>query len=360
MREKLTVKRLNNVAILLLILPLLMLGLISRSAMAQEFEKNILTGGPKGTYIQIGRNLAKLGQQCGRTLNVVESAGSLENLVGVRSKLNTQFGIVQSDVLDYLKAFQSGDKELQNAIWGVRIMFPLYNEEIHILARKEIRVLSDLAGKKVAIGKKDSGTFLTASLILDIMKIKSAERMPIGSGDALPALLNGEIDAMFYVAGAPAKLFSDPRIDGSKFHLLPLNETPLLTTYIPSTIKAGTYPFMDQAVDVVAVKAVLMTYEYRPEKNEYQKQSCKAVSDFSNLLVTNLDRLKKEGHPKWNNVDLSAVPPGWKVANCVKKGIALDYKLQCTAPKSALVTPAYTLDKEYLNLLKQRLKKKSN
>jgi len=352
-REKFTVRSAIKLVALLLLLPLLLSG----HAMAQEFKKNIMTGGPKGTYIQIGRNLAKLGNECGRTLNVVESAGSLENLIGVRSKLNTQFGIVQSDVLDYLKAFQDGDSELQNAIWGVRIMFPLYNEEIHILAKQEIRVLSDLAGKKVAIGKKDSGTFLTASLIMDIMKINSAERMPLGAGDALPALLNGEIDAMFYVAGAPAKLFDDPRIDGVNFHLLPLNETPLLTTYIPSTIKAGTYPFMDKAVDVVAVKAVLMTYEYKPEKNEYQKQSCKAVSDFSNLLVTNLDRLKKEGHPKWNNVDLSAVPPGWQVAKCVKKGMALSYKLQCSKPAATLASPTYTLDKEYLNLLKQRLKK---
>ena len=29
-------------------------------AQAAEFEKNILTGGPKGTYIQIGRDMAKL------------------------------------------------------------------------------------------------------------------------------------------------------------------------------------------------------------------------------------------------------------------------------------------------------------
>lgn len=339
-----------------MLLPLLIAG----QASTQEFKKNIMTGGPKGTYIQIGRNLAKLGNECGRTLNVVESAGSLENLIAVRSKLNTQFGIVQSDVLDYLKAFQAGDKELQNAIWGVRIMFPLYNEEIHILANQDIRVLSDLAGKKVAIGKKDSGTFLTASLIMDIMKVNSAERVPLGSGDALQALLDGEIDAMFYVAGAPTKLFDDPRIASANLHLLPLNETPLLTTYIPSTIKAGTYPFMDEAVDVVAVKAVLMTYEYRAKKNEYQRQSCKAVSDFSNLLVTNLDRLKKEGHPKWNNVDLTAIPPGWKVAKCVKKGMALSYKLQCSRRPVTFATPAYTLDKEYLNLLKQRMKKKSN
>ena len=87
-----------------------------------EFEKNIMTGGPKGTYIQIGRDIARLGAACGQTLNVVESAGSLENFIGVRQRRNTQFGIVQSDVLEYLKTYERNDQEIQNAVRGVRIM----------------------------------------------------------------------------------------------------------------------------------------------------------------------------------------------------------------------------------------------
>jgi len=335
---------------------------LSLQVMAQEIKSNIMTGGPKGTYIQIGKDLAKLGAECGRRLNVVESAGSLENLVGVRSKLYTQFGIVQSDVLDYLKAFQAGDRDLQKSIWGVRIMFPLYNEEIHVQAKREIENLSDLAGKKVAIGKKDSGTFLTASLVMDIARVRNVKRMPVGAGDALTKLLNGEIDAMFYVTGAPARLFAEAQIDGSQFHLLPLNETALRASYIPTTIEAGTYPFVDEPVDVVAVKAVLMTYEFDPGKNAYQRDSCKAVSDMSNMLVTNLDRLKSNGHPKWNNVDLTALPPGWQVSKCVKKGLAENYSVQCR-PRIASVAataPTFALDKEYLNLLKKRLKKKLN
>jgi len=341
---------------------LMLLVFLPLQAMAQEMKMNIMTGGPKGTYIQIGKNLAKLGAECGKRLNVVESAGSLENLVGVRSRLYTQFGIVQSDVLDYLKAFQAGDRELQKSIWGVRIMFPLYNEEIHILAKREIKNLSDLAGKKVAIGKKDSGTFLTASLVMDITQVRNVNRLPIGASDALPKLLNGEIDAMFYVAGAPTTLFSEAQIDGSQFHLLPLNETALRASYIPTVIEAGTYPFVSEAVDVVAVKAVLMTYEFDPSKNAYQRDSCKVVSDFSNLLVANLDRLKNEGHPKWNNVDLTALPPGWQVGKCVKKGLAVKYKTQCRPRIAASITstPTFALDREYLNLLKKRLKKKLN
>ena len=323
---------------------------------AAEFEKNIMTGGPQGTYIQIGRDVAALGKTCGLTLNVKESAGSLENFVGVRNSKNTQFGIVQSDVLEYLKTFEADDPEVQQAVRGVRIMFPLYNEEIHVLARTDIKDMGDLAGKKVAVGVKDSGTFLTSSLILDILQVKTGERVPLNPDAALPKLLAGEIDAFFYVAGAPAALFKNNPIDGAKFHLVPITEAPLLATYTQSRIDAGTYTFQKEPVELIAVKAVMMTYDYDIKRNAYQRESCKAVSEFSSLILNNLDTLQATGHPKWKDVDLTALPPGWQVGVCVKAGMALDYKPACTAPASESTQP--DANEEYLNLLKERLKKK--
>ncbi|MFC3072797.1 TAXI family TRAP transporter solute-binding subunit [Shinella pollutisoli] len=331
------------------------LALSTGYAQAQAFERNIMTGGPQGTYIQIGRDIARLGAECGLSLNVVESAGSLENFVGVRNRRNTQFGIVQSDVLEYLKTFEANDPEVQKAVKGVRIMFPLYNEEIHVLARRDVGSMKDLAGRKVAVGRKDSGTFLTATLILDILQVKAGERLDINPDEALPKLLSGEIDAFFYVAGAPAALFSENAIDGGKFHLVPITEAPLLATYTPSRIEAGTYSFQGEPVDLVAVKAVMMTYDYDVGRNAYHRESCRTVSDFSSLILTGLDRLRATGHPKWKTVDLTALPPGWQVGVCVKAGMALDYKPACNAP-AAGAAGADDSNEEYLNLLKQRLK----
>lgn len=334
----------------------LLAGLLATVAVAAEFEKNIMTGGPQGTYIQIGRDVANLGKSCGLTLNVVESAGSLENFVGVRNRRSTQFGIVQSDVLEYLKTFEANDPEVQQAVRGVRIMYPLYNEEIHVLAKTDIKGIKDLAGKKVAVGVKDSGTFLTSSLILDILQVKAGERVPLNPDAALPKLLAGEIDAFFYVAGAPAALFKNAAIDGAKFHLLSITEAPLLATYTPSRIDGGTYAFQKDPIDLIAVKAVMMTYDYDTKRNAYQRESCKAVSEFSSLIVNNLDTLKTTGHPKWKDVDLTALPPGWQVGICVKAGMALDYKATCKAPQAA--SGEADGNEEYLNLLKQRLKQK--
>jgi len=345
-------------ALIAAILFLVAFALMPAFARGAEFEKNIMTGGSKGTYIQIGRDIGGLVGECGQTLNVQESAGSLENLVAVKNRLFTQFGIVQSDVLEYVRTYSASDAELRRALFGVRIMFPLYNEEIHVLARRDIARLQDLSGKKVAIGKADSGTWLTASLVLDILRVNDAERLAVASDAALPMLLSGEIDALFYVAGAPTKLFVDPSIDGARFHLLDITDAPLLATYTESEIAGGTYPFQPEPVAGIAVKAVLMTYDYDPAKSPYHKDSCRAAGDIANLVLANMDHLRETGHPKWKDVDLAALPPGWKVGDCVKAGMAKDYKPLCnrTVERTAAAAEnAVPVDQEYLRLLRQRL-----
>ncbi len=319
-------------------------------AQAQEFEKNILTGGATGTYIQFGRDISAAAAKCGVTLNVQESAGSLENFLGVRARRFTQLGIVQSDVLEYLKTFAADDPSVARAIQGVRIAFPLYNEEVHILARRDMSGLSDLNGKKIAVGVEDSGTFLTASLVLDLAQIEPSERLTINADESLAALMAGEIDAFFYVAGAPTKLFQSPDIDGTRFHLLPIDDPTLQAVYQSGSIPAGTYPFQQQAVGVVAVKAVLMTYEYSPRRNHYHRASCKAVSDITNVIATRFSELRATGHPKWQHVDLNDLPPGWNIGACVNAGLAPSYHLSCEgdAPDSPpQVTPESAANSAY-------------
>lgn len=320
------------------------------SVQAQGIERNVLTGGPTGTYIQFGQDLSEASARCGITLNVRESAGSLENFLGVRKRRHTQFGIVQSDVLEFLKTFAANDPEMARAIFGVRIAFPLYNEEIHVLARKDIATLKDLAGKKVAIGVEDSGTFLTASLVLDLTQIEPAERLTINAEDSLQQLMAEEIDAFFYVAGAPTKIFANDAIDGSKFHLLPISDPTLQAAYVPAKIPAESYPFQSEELDVVAVKAVLMTYEFDPLRNGYHRESCRAVSDMAHVITSQFQDLRANGHPKWKQVDLNDLPPGWNISECVNAGLAEDYALNCSkavSPTAVAAQPESVANEAY-------------
>ncbi|MCE6970067.1 MULTISPECIES: TAXI family TRAP transporter solute-binding subunit [Rhodobacterales] len=301
-------------------------------------ETNILTGGPTGTYIQIGRDIAAAAGECGISMTVHESAGSLENFLGVRQRRATQFGIVQSDVLEYLKTFAADDPEVGRAIFGVRIAFPLYDEEVHVLAKKEIADLKSLAGKRVSIGVENSGTFLTASLVLDLAQVAPGELVLMNQDDSLAALMEDRIDAFFYVAGAPAKIFASPQIDAARFHLVPISDPVLREVYKPTTIPANAYPFQSEPVEAIAVKAVLMTYGYDPRRNAYHRESCKAVSDISHVISTRFQSLQEKGHPKWKQVDLTDIPPGWDIGECVNAGLDSAYRLPCDpapAPEAA-------------------------
>lgn len=99
--------------------------------------------------------------------------------------------------------------------------------------------------------------------------------------------------------------------------------------YEPTTIPAETYPFQPEAVETVATRAVLLTFEYKPKWNQYHRDSCRAVADVTHLMTTRIDQLRTLGHPKWRSVDLDAEQPGWEVSTCARLGMSEDYQLDC-------------------------------
>ncbi len=295
---------------------------------AQNFPVNIMTGGATGTYIQIGRDIAKLGQAIGMDVTVVESAGSMENIAAVRDRRYTQFGIVQSDVLDFIRTFKNEDPAMRRIARGTKIAFPLYNEEVHIVTKKSapINVLADLSGKTVAVGAPNSGTNLTTTFLFEVTNIRPQTLVTIKAAEALEELRAGRIDAFVYVAGAPTKLLADtgPNED---LKLIPVAAGAISGYYGTSIIKAGTYPWLKEDILTPAVKAVLMTFDYDPKRNDYLKHSCEVVSKISYLINRNIEYLRQNGHPKWKQVDLNAIPPGWERAKCVETALASDYVL---------------------------------
>ena len=325
-------------------------GLIPHLASAAEAERNIMASSPGGTHWVIAEDISKLGNKCGLPLNVVESAGSLENFFGVRNRPNTQFGIVAGDILNYLKSYQGSNKEVHEAVQGMRIMLPLYDTEVQVVAREGINTMEDLNGKRVGVGPEDGAANLTSSVMFDILKIKPAERVKRSNDDMIELLRQGEIDAFMRVSGAPVADLNDGRLD-ERFHIVPITQDVLKASYKSIVLPAGTYGFQKTPVQLVGVKTLLMTYEFGTAKNEYYKKSCKAVADFTNLIVDHIDELKETGHPKWKDVDLTEIPAGWQIGDCVRQGLDPNYEVQCEAP-AASVDPA---NQEFLDLLRKHM-----
>jgi len=274
-------------------------------------ELGLITGGEKGTYYQFGLDLQKLVRPSGINLNVIASKGSIENVYAVYQRPGVPMGIVQSDVLAFVSRVQT-DPVLKQIARKTKMVFPLYNEEIHLLGKKGITDFDDLTGRRVAVGRDGSGTYLTARLLFKLSEVAPSEMVPIDTGEALAELKAGRIDAMFYVAGYPVKLFKEDVTDKDGLELIPIMNKSVLEFYPQAEIPAGTYPWQPTAINTAAVKAVLVSFDFR-------RRDCDNVGRFAQILSRGLDTLQKTGHAKWKVVDLNYPLRGWEQYDCVRK-----------------------------------------
>jgi TRAP transporter TAXI family solute receptor len=271
-------------------------------------QMGIVTGNVTGTYIKIGEDIKKIAEPSHISLQVFESAGSIQNVFDVRRKRGVQLGIVQSDVLDYIRDI-SDDLELKTIAAKLAAVYPLYKEEVHVLGDLSLKTLQDLHGKRVAIGPQRSGTYLTAKTIFFQTGITPSKEVFLGGKEALDSLRRGEIDAMLYVAGAPATLFSENTTADDKFQLIGVDDKAL-DSYLTAVIPAGTYKWQESDVKTVAVKAVLITFSYAGEQ-------CQNVAKVAKIIHENKAWLDANGHPKWREVNLDERLPKWPQYECV-------------------------------------------
>src|SRR5215207_9341482 len=137
-------------------------------ARANTGTLGVISGGADGTYIRIAADLANVLD--GEDLRVLPmiGRGSLQNLRDIMFLRGVDIGIVQMDAREQLNT-----ENLQNdAVRRLRFITRLYNEEVHIIADREITDIRQLEGKKVNIDKAGSGTNLTSRQIFDKLGIK--------------------------------------------------------------------------------------------------------------------------------------------------------------------------------------------
>jgi TRAP transporter TAXI family solute receptor len=283
----------------------------------------MVTGSKSGTYIRFGRDIAKVARSKGVSIIVKESEGSLANIRRMMSKENAGLGIVQSDVLSFLTT--SDDVSMRRISSRLRLVFPFYNEEVHLFARKDIQQLSDLNGRRVVVGTKGSGNWLTANNILRLANIRPGESLEMPPSTAVSAVLTGEADAMFYVAGKPVTVFT--RIRGllnnpdyaplvRQVHFLSLDDPAILDEYVASNISTTDYSWLDENVKTAAVKAVLVSVDFSSKQNAYYRQRCGQLEKLGQAIREQFDSLKNTGHPKWKEVDLEQKIGIWQRDTC--------------------------------------------
>jgi len=309
-------------------------------------QYKIVTASKSGTYIQIGRDLAKwIADPAGIDLEVLDSKGSAENVQRMRFEPGVKLALVQSDVFQaFLDEAKAGNSEAGNIIRPLRLIMPLYDEEIYFVARADspLEFIHEIKGKKLGVGPIGSGTALTSRTLYQLMfgePIPAANAQFLSNEDALVALtVDKTIDVAIIVAGQPAKLFTDMQPEARNYiKILKLDEKAPETTrgkktYFPATIRASSYSsWLTADIPTWTVKAYLVTYDYGLQSTVGN------LTQFAESLCANFDKLQANGHPKWKQVRLELPPlgQGWRYYPPMEKRLRA-----CIAGKTGAVSAA--------------------
>lgn len=314
---------------------------ISVEAQSAASENNpgnalaMVTGSRTGTYYRFGTDIRDMLKNTGIDVEVKESSGSIDNINRISSKENAAFGIVQSDVLGFLMRSKEG--ESHKFAENLRMVFPFYGEEVHVLANDSVSDFRDLNGKTVVVGPKGSGSWLTAVNLFGLAHIEPAKMLRISPEEGMVAVLSGKADAMIYVGGKPVKLFQNLDSLASnnaysdmlkRVHLIPLNDPEMLKEYGAATITPEDYSFVKGNIPTLSVTAVLVSYGFAQADSPFAKQRCDDIRKFSSALADEIGALQRSGHPKWQEVNLSAEIGFWKRDKCAVSGGATSTALE--------------------------------
>jgi TRAP transporter TAXI family solute receptor len=158
----------------------------------------ISTGGEAGAYYQFAKRYAAILARDGIALEVLTSAGSLQNLERLKGG-EADVAFVQGGVVTPAEDGQEDS--------GLLSLGSMFYEPVWVFYRGAAALtrLTDLQGKRIAIGQEGSGVRQLAQQLLEANEIKPGEHLvPLSGLKAAEELQQGRIDAAFIIAAENA------------------------------------------------------------------------------------------------------------------------------------------------------------
>lgn len=279
----------------------LAIGMVAGGTALAQDTLTIGTGAAALTYAPVGKIIAtSITDAVGLPVVAVPSRGSLDNINGIASG-DLVSGFAQSDI-GYWAYEGTGIWSGRAAVEELRTIAALYEEHIHVVTRADsgIESIEDLRNKRISIDKVGSGTHVDARLILEAAQLRSDEYAVADlSGEmAAEALVKGEIDAFFMVAGYPTDVLVNLSevidialvpIDGDVSVELLWRHGFLAQSEIPDDVYGTT-----DGVATVSVGAHWFTRADVPDDLVY--------ATVKALFSDKTQRLLTEGHPKGQEI----------------------------------------------------------
>ncbi len=284
------------------------------------------TGGTSGTYYPIGGIIANAisnppgsldcdkGGSCGvpgLVALVQTSRGSIVNVEGIASGA-FEMALSQADIA-YWAYNGSGLFHHDKPNNSLRAIANLYPESLHVVVRRDagIKNIAGLAGKRVSLGEKGSGTLVESKAILKAYGLTTKDVMPqyLLPGAASLAMSEGVLDAFFIVAGYPVTAITD-LTRSIEIDILPITGKPAknVVSFYPfftkSVIPAETYEGVGE-VATISIGAQLLVAAGIEDDVVYQITAA--------LWHENARRMLDNGHAKGREIRIETALHGLAV-----------------------------------------------
>lgn len=227
-----------------------------RSMTALPETIHIATGVEGGRYREVMEALGReLASRTGSSHAFRETSGTLENMELV-TKGDVDFALVQSGV--QVPAELDSD--------NLRCVGNIYSESVLLLIRRgsDIEDGTQLTGRTVSLGLKQSGDYAAAILILDHLGLSQDEINPrfLDYSDIIDGFRNGSLDAAIVVVGLNADMLYT-LADEQLVNIVSIPYAKAFAShhlsYHTVDIAAGTFQTHPQALPVDTIETVAVT-----------------------------------------------------------------------------------------------------
>lgn len=260
----------------------------SESKQLQTKFVTIATGGASGPYNIIGTTLANVyTHDLGANSKTQTTGGSIENL-NLLAQKKVEMAFVMSDALS--DAY-SGQGSFPQKIGNIAQVASLYPNFVQIITSKRsgIKTITDLKGKRVAVGDQNSGVERNARALLNAFGITYDDIKVdyLSYAAAADALQNGRIDAAFLTSGLPnASVLQLEKTFDLALVAIPKEQADMISKeqsyFFPASIPALTYSNEEDVPSIAIRNALVVAADLTPED----------VYVLTKTFFDNLDKLQ--------------------------------------------------------------------
>jgi len=227
---------------------------------------SIATGGTAGTYYPIGAVIAEIINKEIPSVNAgAESTGATVANINMLKENSVDLAIVQNDIVFY--AANGTEMFEDNKVENLRGIISLYPETCQFVTLENlgIKSISDLRGKRVAVGAAGSGVEANVRQILAAygLSFNDIDAKYLSFAESANALRDGNVDAACLTAGYPTASVHEISKQ-QRIRLLPISSEKAdeliqkYPFYTKTVIPAGTYAEFNEDTESLAVMAMLI------------------------------------------------------------------------------------------------------